>query len=163
VATHEIGHALGFISAVDDVDLTLHNGTTSGAITFSTLDLYRFSAANLPTDASSFTLNPRDLVPGGTAYLSDTQMNQLLSTGVFNGDGRQASHWKDDSLTGNLIGIMDPTLGSQVTESISAADIRAMELIGYDLAIVAAPEPATFALMGGAFLMLITVRRRARA
>jgi hypothetical protein len=156
VATHEIGHALGFISAVDTVDTLLHNGTT-GALSPAPLDLYRFDSEHLPTDAASFATNPRSLTTGGAAYFSDTQSVYSLSTGFYTGDGRQASHWKDDSLTGTFIGIMDPTLGSQVIEPITAADIRAMELIGYDLA---APEPQTFALMAGALAMVIAAARK---
>jgi hypothetical protein len=38
-----------------------------------------------------------------------------LSTGRpdgSGGDGRQASHWKDDSISGQYLGTMDPTIGA---------------------------------------------------
>jgi hypothetical protein len=155
VATHEIGHALGFVSSVDDADADLHGGITEN-LAPTPLDLYRFDSAHLPTDASSFTNNPRSLMPGATAYFSDTLNVYSLSTGFYTGDGRQASHWKDDSLTGTFIGIMDPTLASNTIEPITSADTRAMELIGYDLA----PEPRTFALMAGALAMVIAAARK---
>src|SRR5262249_18337475 len=43
------------------------------------------------------------------------------------------SHWKDDALTGILIGAMDPTLRTGTVQTISAADERALELIGWTL------------------------------
>jgi len=156
VAIHEIGHALGFMSAVDTIDEDLH-ASTPGAIDLMPLDLYRFASTDLPTDASSFTNNTRDLLTGGTSVFSDTQVNYLLSTGAFTGDGNQASHWKDDDITGQYIGIMDPTLAYHTTAPVTSADIRALELIGFD---VAAPEPVTFAPVAGALLIGICLARR---
>jgi hypothetical protein len=42
----------------------------------------------------------------------------LFSTGLYQGDGNQASHWKDDVLTGSFIGIMDPTAGLGVSHCV---------------------------------------------
>jgi hypothetical protein len=153
VAAHEIGHALGFISDVDDVD--------AGATTVSptVLDLYRFAAGNVPTTAAQFTTTARSMLANSAAVTSDTVNQWAMSTGVNTGDGRQASHWKDDALTASLIGIMDPTLASGVREGISAADIRAMELIGYDLA-PAVPEPGTIVLFGAGFVVFAIRRNR---
>jgi len=151
VAAHEIGHALGFVSAVDFFD-----GATPAAMPIMPLDLFRFSAANLPGNAAQFTTNARSLVPGANASFSDTVNVWRFSTGLTQGDGNQASHWKDDALTGSLIGIMDPTLSSGFVSPITFADIRAFDLIGYDVAI---PEPATFALVGVALVVVIARRR----
>jgi hypothetical protein len=96
-------------------------------------------------------------VPGATAFTSDTVAQYSMSTGLSQGDGRQASHWKDDGLTSTYIGVMDPTLGTGVRNSITAADIRALELIGYD---VAAPEPGTGMLLAGALVIAGFVKRR---
>ena len=71
-----------------------------------------------------------------------------FSTGLTQGDGRQASHWRDDAITGTLIGVMDPTLASGIIELISPADRRALDVIGWDFAAVAAPEPAMLLLLG---------------
>ena len=50
VATHEIGHSLGFISGVDILDINSPSGTTyypDNAFTYvAPMDLYRFSSAN---------------------------------------------------------------------------------------------------------------------
>lgn len=141
VAAHEIGHVLGFISRVDNIP-------SSGTVSPYPLDLYRFANGNLPTNATQFTNNPRQLTAGGAPSFSDTASNYLLSTVS---DGNQASHWKADELTGNYIGMMDPTLNFGTIQSITAADLRAMYLIGYN----PVPEPATIlaacAVVGGAF------------
>jgi hypothetical protein len=63
-----------------------------------------------------------------------------MSTGKLLGDGRQASHWKDDALTGVFIGIMDPTLRSATVQTVSVPDERALELIGWDVTVA---SPAT--------------------
>ncbi|HTH47858.1 MAG TPA: NF038122 family metalloprotease [Candidatus Limnocylindria bacterium] len=149
VATHEIGHLLGFLSAVDDIDQSL---ATPGAVSPYTLDLFRFGqSVNNPTTTGQFTTLPRDLRPGAAAVLSTVSTNLPLSTGLSNGDGRQASHWKDDSLTGQYVGIMDPTLAAGVTEPVTAADVLALSLIGWDLPV---PEPSTYAA-AGAMLVLV--------
>jgi len=156
VATHEIGHALGFVSAVDNVDFLLA-AATPGAINLDPLDLYRFRDTNLPTTLANFTTTPRSLLPGGTSYFADLTSLYSLSTGVSAGDGNQASHWKADDITGNFIGIMDPTINFGVRESITAADIRSLELIGFDLSV---PEPGTIVLALTGLVGLVIRRRR---
>jgi hypothetical protein len=149
VATHEIGHLLGFISSVDDIDQSL---STPGAVSPYTLDLFRFGqSSSNPSSTSQFTTNPRELRPGVAAVLDDLSQEYPLSTGLSHGDGRQASHFKDDGLTGQFVGIMDPTLATGVTEPVTAADLRALDLIGWDLSV---PEPSTYAA-SGAMLVLI--------
>ncbi|MEO5712941.1 MAG: NF038122 family metalloprotease [Luteolibacter sp.] len=152
VAAHEIGHALGFFSAVDSAD----GGATS--ITPSVLDLFRFQngTASDPTTTSEFTLDPRDLVPGHAAIFDDLSNEYLMSTGLTQGDARQASHWKDDALTSSNIGIMDPTLASGVFFVVGAADLRALDLIGYE--IVPEVSALVFAALSGAFLLSRRVR-----
>jgi len=127
VAFHEIGHALGFVSGVDIVDY--YSGSGPGAqlnlnpyAVFNTLDLFRYSSSGV-----------RDLSYGGSTYFSlngGATNRALFSTGDFQGDGNQASHWKD-----NLgIGIMDPTLGSGQKGIVTALDILAMDVIGWNVA-----------------------------
>lgn len=155
VATHEIGHALGFVSGVDGLD------TGGSTMTMRTMDLFRFSTgANV--DATNFATTPRNFVPGADTAFNDTTNQYRFSTGVNQGDGRQASHWKADELTGKYIGIMDPTLDYGQIEHITNADLRAFDLIGYDLA--PTPEPASMVALGlGAAALLRRKPRKKQA
>ncbi len=154
VAAHEIGHALGFVSGVDDVDTA--NGAYTGA-TFSSnlLDLFRYSALSVAQGpgVTDYTADPRDKffsVDGGQTPIA------LFADGINYGDGNQASHWKD-----NLgIGIMDPTAAYGETLNISPTDLRAFDVLGYTLA--PAPEPTVGALFGASMLVLIVFHKRKR-
>lgn len=142
VAVHEIGHALGFFSIVDGID-----GAIGGSVTPSTLDLYRFASRGAkPASTARFTRARRSAVPGADEVFADVESESPMSTGVFGGDGRQASHWKDDVLAGRFIGVMDPTLAAATIEPITLADRRAFDLIGYHIVPASlcggAPEPA---------------------
>ncbi|MEZ6137395.1 MAG: NF038122 family metalloprotease [Pirellulaceae bacterium] len=156
VAAHEIGHALGFSSVVDAINA----GATNVAPR--TLDLFRFETASVPMTEAEFTLATRSIRPGVNEAFSDTENVWRFSTGLGSGggrDGRQASHWKADELTGTFIGLLDPTLASGVFYDLATADIRALDLIGYDF-IVAVPEPSSIALVGLAACMGLRRRRR---
>ena len=64
VAAHELGHALGFITSVDDIDYAKSIGMT-GAFSPAILDMFRFasSGANHPTTVDEFTTFPREFSP----------------------------------------------------------------------------------------------------
>ena len=156
IATHELGHSLGFISGVDILDGN-SSGFPDNAFDFvSTLDLYRRSALSVANGGD----NTLEWTAGNSgAYFSlDGGVTNLalFSTGRFLGDGRQASHWKD-----NLgIGVMDPTAATGELLSITARDIQGFDVIGWTLS--SAPEPSTLALalLG---IPAIVARRRRRA
>jgi hypothetical protein len=152
VAAHELGHALGFTSSVDQVDFLLSQAT-AGTIAPTILDLFRFGPGDNPIDAASFTSATRNLIPGVNAFFDDTDNEYLLSTGL-SGDERQASHWKDI----NSIGILDPTLAFGQVFEISPADLRALDLIGYDISAV--PLPAPLLLLTIAIALLLRQSRR---
>jgi hypothetical protein len=159
-AAHELGHILGFLSDVDDYD----NGATADNAT--TLDLFRFNNRVKPTTPAEFQILPRELRPGEESVTTDLANEYAMSTGQNQGDGRQASHWKDDFIfdgsnffSGPLIGIMDPTLNNGTIENVGPADTRAMELIGYDT-----PEPGSMTLIAiGAIGALGRRRKNATA
>ena len=156
VATHEIGHALGFVSAIDEVDAIMSNGGVP-EVSPTPLDLFRFEPGLGGLDFAGGTrvLSPGDVVAAQVFYdggLFDpsgiTQIGGLahgdipLSTGVDNGDTWQASHWKEDELIGgigNTIGMMDPRAPRSGVMNWTAADNRAMGLIGWDTAAPALP------------------------
>jgi len=155
VATHEIGHALGFVSGVDTLDTnsTSPNFFNDNVFNFvSPLDLYRFSASS--TGVGSGVIDWTAGLNGVDRYFSiDGGATKIasFSTGQVHGDGRQASHWKD-----NLgIGILDPTAASGEFLALTVNDFRAMDVIGWD----PVPEPASVVLLASAVL-LAALRRR---
>ena len=157
VAAHEIGHALGFVSGVDTVDQFPTTDLNSFRV-FSVLDLYRFSS-NADTLVSGKRV--QDLAYGGTPAFSldgGATLGALFATTVSHGDGRQASHWKDNA----SLGIMDPTFDAGELGIIRTNDLRAFDAIGWNLtsSLATAPEPSTLALFAVGALL---VRRRRRA
>ncbi len=161
VAAHEIGHILGFISIVDIfVDPFIGEIITDpGGISPTTLDLFRFAANNNPLNADDFATFKRELGSGVEANFSDTENVYAMSTGALTGDGRQASHFKDDSLTGLHLGIMDPTLGPGVAFLVGDADFRTLDLIGYDIVAAPVPIPPPILLLLSGVALLGTRRR----
>ena len=142
VATHEIGHALGFTSR-----------SGGGGSTPAMWDLYRFRSG---TTSGTFTNATRIMTLGGATsnsqYYFVPGITELgLSDGGpsgstdSNADGNQSSHWRQASLNGGVfagyIGIMDPRLPGGITRPITANDTDALSIFGYNSNIVA-PPPA---------------------
>ena len=137
VATHEIGHALGFTSRAG-----------SGLTTPAMWDLYRFRSG---TTAGTFTTAQRILTIGGPQLLSQYyfvpgQKELGLSDGgpegvtTNNADGNQSSHWRGTEWFPFLAtGIMEPHLAAGVHREISTADLKAIGIFGYS--IVPIPPP----------------------
>ncbi|NNM75976.1 PEPxxWA-CTERM sorting domain-containing protein [Sphingomonas sp. ID1715] len=159
VAAHEIGHALGFRSGVDlaDVNANLNRAGLDAIAWGTVLDLFRYQTFN---GAAT-----RDWTIGGTPCFSLNGGTCIgnFSTGSVNGDLRQASHWKDDALTGTTLGIMDPTRsgfnGAITFLNPTQLDLIAFDAIGYDVAV---PEPATWAMMIAGFAFVGAAARRRR-
>jgi hypothetical protein len=132
VATHEIGHALGF-------DTT--NGEGGAPPRLALWDLFRFRPG-----VSDFTNTLRITTIGGGAQIFYAGGAELgLSTGgpsgvtTGGGDGEQSSHWKADEKSGIYIGIMDPTIGAGDHEDITANDVNALNFMGYNMEANTAP------------------------
>ena len=147
VASHEIGHALGFLSKADVIDELSDSFPTEDEFrNIGALDLFRFS-----TDSFAFgegvvdvTADKRDKyfsVDGGITPIAD------FSTGIFNGDGRQAQHWKDNDFTGNYLGVMDPTFVPGELQGLTDLDKQSFDVIGWDRA-DATPVPEPGAVVG---------------
>ena len=128
VAAHEIGHVLGFTSGVD---VLVGNGAPPGLndnqLKFVTpLDLFRFTS--------------RSIGPGGGVGVidwtgDDTDKYFSVDGGLTplanfsHGTTFEEGHWQNDV----GIGIMDPTAVGGELLKISGMDVRAMDVIGYNL------------------------------
>jgi hypothetical protein len=199
VAVHEIGHALGFVSGVDFYDFYGYpNGPGGGALgydlnntsIFSALDMFRYSGD--PNGIAPGGGPSLDLTVGTNSYFSiDGGLTALFgngfSTGAYNGDGRQASHWKEDPPCNIGDGIMDPTFCFGQLGVVTSTDLAAFDAFGWNLSIDAlanggafqidsgqmldnylrggaVPEPSTWAMLIIGFGFIgVTMRRRARA
>src|SRR5262245_52213522 len=140
-ALHEIGHALGFFSAVGNKERFPHEPLESEV-----LDLFRFRPG---VTSETFATAPRILSSGGEHIFFGGGPEVPLSTGRVNGtggDGWQAGHWKDDFFTGGYIGIMAPAFGGGLVYEMTANDREAFELIGYRTNPLPTPQEAELKL-----------------
>lgn len=156
LVVHEIGHVPGFVSAVDRIDQAVRSGVTHAVIAPSTLDLFRFRSLpgpDNPRTAAAFEGARRELRPSTPAVMDfilrdgwdSLQMEYPVELGTDAGlietkpgggpvsFGYQASHWQEADLFGSPIGVMKPTLSPQTVVPISNVDLRALDLIGYDI------------------------------
>ena len=177
VATHEMGHALGFVSGVDDYDYIgtggpLANVDLGGFLGKDyaanddwfgeTLDLLRYSAPG-KLDWTTNTASYFSIDGGVTPY-----QNGLFSTGSFNGDGWQASHWKAPQLsTGQFscalpkLGIMNPYICGGRNGILTGLDLAALDAIGWNTSVninnfaLSTANFSAFVPEPGSWLMLI--------
>lgn len=153
-AAHEIGHALGFSSGVDDID-SLGGMYPGGDFSSNLIDLFRFSELSLETGAglTDYTADGRDKyfsVDGGLTKIAS------FATGSNYGDGNQASHWKEGFPP---TGILDPTAAPGELLNPSQADWRMFDVMGYTLV----PEPGAGSLgaLVAGLVFLLRSRRSA--
>lgn len=159
VAMHEIGHALGFLSGVDILD---YNSPPLGGpyddIEFtyvSPLDLFRYSDDSTAAGVIDWTADNRDKyfsLDGGLTR------GPLFANGAYHGDGRQASHWRDQL----GLGIMDPTVAYGERLVLSASDLIALDAIGWDVSLFAVPVPGTLPLLGLGLALMALLRHKNR-
>lgn len=182
VAIHEIGHALGFRSGVDTYDInTAFGGNIGGFAVMSIWDLFRYSEASAALGVNDWAIGgtgstaPYFSIDGGqTVFNGDA----YLSTGRNFGDGRQASHWKDNAVGQPQLGILDPTVAFGQQDEMTSLDLAAYDAMGWNIAFdvlenpdrtfstrdinTYVPEPATWAMLVGGFFMLGGMLRSGR-
>ncbi|WP_310482524.1 NF038122 family metalloprotease [Chamaesiphon sp. VAR_48_metabat_403] len=167
VATHEIGHALGFTSGVDVLDGNsppINGPFFDDQFTFvNSLDLFRYSADSVAAGAIDWTADTR------AKYLSfDRGATSIggLATGQEFGDGQQASHWKDSTSSSIAeLGIMNPTFSNGQLGIVTENDLRAFDVIGWNRVNATAtevPEPSNVigTLMFAGFGAKMVLKRR---
>lgn len=145
IACHELGHVLGFISYVGQLELN-----PDGPLALSIWDLFRVGEnANL----DGFSTATRILSSGGAQYFyGGGDSSYALSTGRPDGTGgdeRQASHWHDDAIAGDMrIGVLDPTLPVGRRETITLKDLEALDAFGYRVKPIGNTQPSLKTLAG---------------
>ncbi|MFL6275360.1 MAG: NF038122 family metalloprotease [Blastocatellia bacterium] len=144
VACHEIGHVLGFTSYVGQLEMN-----PDAPLALSILDLFRVGPG---TNLGGFASASRILSSGGAQYFYAGGDTYGLSTGKpdgTGGDGRQASHWRDDAIAGEMrIGVLDPTLPAGKRETITLKDLEALDAFGYWIKPIGNAPPALKSLAG---------------
>lgn len=134
IAIHEIGHALGFRSGVDVYDGNVNFANNLGNFALMSIwDVFRYSASSTAlgvndwaiggtgADAPYFSIDGGATVFAGEAY---------MSTGRNFGDGRQASHWRDENPP---IGLLDPTISRGAMSTVTGLDLAGFDAMGWDL------------------------------
>lgn len=125
---HEIGHVLGFVSAVGQREV---NPDCELAVTV--WDLFRLRPG---VSMGGLATSDRILSSGGAQVFFEGDSELQLSTGRpdgAGGDGLQPSHWRDDSIVGQRIGLMDPTFTAGAPQTMTFNDLTALDLFGYTL------------------------------
>ncbi|MEM8756992.1 MAG: NF038122 family metalloprotease [Planctomycetota bacterium] len=152
VIIHELGHWFGFTSRVGDIPFPEE---------IAMLDVFRFAADRGPTiSAGEFQGTRRELTVNAPAItgwgLNDPGAVFAMSRGAPIPDEgeRQASHW-DVPPVGALgsIGIMAPVFSAGVSGSaggfyLSDADVKAFDLIGYEIDQNDIPDPVVESILG---------------
>lgn len=125
VLVHEVGHAMGFVSASDFI---------SGDMT--SMDLFRFQTTDgaadyNPDSIAEFTARPR-LVSGNKP---DDAHHVEIGTAEYpmsDGDPYQSSHLREQP---SSLGLMDPAIGLGVTRHpyyFNSLDLAILDAIGWD-------------------------------
>ncbi|MEZ6096368.1 MAG: NF038122 family metalloprotease [Pirellulaceae bacterium] len=164
VAIHEIMHGMGFISGVDILDSNDDGQFHDDELPYvSSLDFTRFSADALNAGADiDWTADNRPKfysIDGGLTPGSSLGGGiDHWSRGVVNGDGRQASHWRD----GLGLGVMDPTSApAGFANIVTELDLQALDVIGWNR-FSAVPEGSAFSFVAVLGMANLFRRRRRR-
>lgn len=163
VLTHEIGHAMGFLSGVVNVDSA--GVVDTSKVWARPLDMFRQSQASMALAQST----PGVFTPVADFAWGNPVVNNIQRNVFFSYDGGQtegatfavgpihglgaADHW----FASGPILLMTSNLPSGTLQDFTEYDIAAFDVIGFD----PVPEPAHYAAaMGGALALGLIFRRR---
>jgi uncharacterized protein (TIGR03437 family) len=130
----EVGRSLGFLSNVGNAEVRpadFNAGIEGPLVTV--WDIFRFRP-DLSLEAFSYAT--RAQLSGGAQVFFAGGAYLPLSTARPDGrggDGRPAGHWKDDELTGQYLGIMDPTYAPGERGVVTANDLLALDYLGHEV------------------------------
>jgi len=134
IMLRELGRAFGFVSRAGSLEAEFDTRPSVPATQYATIwDVFRVRDQVSFTD---FGTAVRAQLSGGEQVFFAGDQYFPLSTGRSDGrggDGRPAGHWKDDELTGQYIGIMDPTYAPGERGDITANDLTALDYFGFTL------------------------------
>jgi uncharacterized protein (TIGR03437 family) len=134
LALREIGRAMGFVSGAGSAEVQLDAQSSIPSPQTQTMwDVFRFRGQ---VSFADFSTAKRAQLSGGEQVFFAGDQYLPLSTGRpdgLGGDGRPAGHWKDDELTGQYIGVMDPTYAPGERGGITANDLAALDYFGYTI------------------------------
>jgi len=147
MAVHELGHTLGFVSSGDDpgwLNLSkkkrgkgkkVKAQRAQGHVTL--LDLYRYSDESVSSNKTGDKKRGMaDISVGGNPFFSLDRGTTSIAKfaagedGELGGDGYQSSHWKRED---DVLGIMDPTLGTGQRRQVTNLDLTTMDVLGWDV------------------------------
>lgn len=131
VATHELGHVLGFATWEGQMEVN-----PSCGLGLSVWDFFRLRPG---TSMTSFSDSSRILSSGGDQVYFFGEPDRELSTGRpdgTGGDNAPPGHWKDDRIVGLRMGIMDPTIPIGRRETVTLTDLAALDSFGYRVKVI---------------------------
>jgi hypothetical protein len=144
VALHEIGHTLGFISGVDSAKKSeaesSYDENINRLMKTTSLDMFRYSNNSANQDKLDLAVGTNtyfSINGGDTSIAAFARGNKDFGLGS---DGYQGSHWKDGN---TALGIMGPTIRAGERRNILGLDLRALDVIGWDVKTTVAPSLAT--------------------
>jgi uncharacterized protein (TIGR03437 family) len=132
----EVGRSLGFISNVGKAEAQPANINSNLGPAVTIWDIFRLRSDLADLTLDTFSFATRAQLSGGEQVFFASTAYLPLSTGRPDGqggDGRPAGHWKDNELTGQYLGIMDPTFAPGEHGGVTANDLLTLDYFGYDI------------------------------
>lgn len=132
----EIGRLLGFTSNVGKAEAQPANVNSGLGPAVTVWDIFRLRSDLPNLGLDTFSYATRAQLSGGEQVFFASTAYLALSTGRPDGqggDGRAAGHWKDNELTGQYLGIMDPTFAPGERGGVTANDLLTLDYLGYDI------------------------------